>query len=455
MPIKKHHFIFGGSAFLLALTFLLLTITNTGKAAPLTTATEGSTSCNVYDEPQSSGIAWAGNAVCTSTNGSAGCFMICGKTNDAKITCASGYEPYDTGPLNDPSLGDGWACAKAGTAGTQPGNTYTFGTLATPTPIQASTPTESITPTPSITPSAQFDYSKYFQQKTPTTTTTPSTKTAPSTKTVTPSTTKPSSATPKTSTPKTSTLETAKPTTAKPTSSPKTDSPVDAQKTAEEKPAEIAPLPKKETPAKETPADEKILEHKAADTPAETFAWKDVTEKTKGHKEIVELTNLMNELKNYRLPKNKLYKPKAKTKWSFAVQIALTVAGESCGINIEKLPSAMRHQFGKKNYAPCVSKALELGLIDETAEITKSIKRGDFYKLMLDAAKLQMVTVDAEENVCPDVKPTDKFAAVVASAKHYGIAKRYKVKRESGFCMPNGPLTKTDAAVIAAKTLKL
>ncbi len=450
MTIKKHHFFLGG-AFLVALS--LLAVINIGKAAPLATVTEGTTSCNVYDEPVSSGITWAGNAVCTNTDGSAGCFMVCSKTSDAKITCASGYEPYDTGPLNDPSFGNGWACAKSGTAGTQSGTTYTFGTISTPATTPTTTPT--ITPSSPSSPSTTpFDYSKYFQQKTPA-------STAPSTKTETPSTAKPS--TPSTTTPKTSTPATTKratkPTT-KPTSSSKTDlSVADSSKidlsakiTDEEKPVKVAPLPKKEAP---DPSGETIFERKAADTPAETLEWKDVTEKTKGHKEITKLTDYMVQLKNYRIPKNKLYKPKAKTALSFAVQIAVSVAGESCGTGIEKLSPAMQRQFGKKKYAPCVSKALELGLIDETAEIKKPIKRGDFYKLMLEAAKLPLVAADQKENVCRDVKPMDEFAAIVASAKRYGIAKQYKVKNEGGFCMPTGPLTKTDAAVMAIKTLEL
>lgn len=508
MPIKKHHFLFGGLV-ILAAAFILLSITHIGKAAG--TATEGSTSCTVYDEPQSSGITWAGNAVCTSTNGSTGCFMICSKTSDAKITCASGYEPYDTGPLNDSSLGNGWACAKAGTAGTQPGTTYTFGTISTPSvsPSPAPAPTS-----PSSTPSGG---SSIPPASSPSPTPSPSPSTTPlpkcakkpdpakgeanpagipegyEAKAVTslyiwscysqPDTTQQCTAqstmrTGKAASPCIYEEESIKCSSAKatayrdgnnlrcaplqkiaaaaaPSKSPQAEpspspAPPSANPSPEKKVESPATPPAEKNSSDLTATDGKKPASEKKDSPV---IFKDVNEKTKGYEEILEISKLIRDSGNGKPPKT--FKPKSKTTWPFTLQIALSLAGEKCGTSVENLPAEWQKAYKKKKIAPCISKAVELKLIDESTPVTKPITKGDFYRIILKAADIQPVRpATAEKDFCKDVKKDDAFAGVINTAQAYGIAKQFKKNGEKGYCLLNAPLTKTDAVVNASKILK-
>lgn len=176
--------------------------------------------------------------------------------------------------------------------------------------------------------------------------------------------------------------------------------------------------------------------------PLMSALFKDVSESNSSYQAIKDIVDLMTKHGNYALPRSKKFRPRNKVRPGFAAQIAVSLAGESCGAG----------KGGANKQRTCLVKALELGLLEKSASGDKPMLRGDFYDLVLHAMKIPAVE-PADGLFCTDVDASDTYANIIATAKRYGIARRYTKKGEGGYCLPNTPLTKADAAVIASKAL--
>lgn len=191
---------------------------------------------------------------------------------------------------------------------------------------------------------------------------------------------------------------------------------------------------------------EKIISKENTDSeitlPLMSALFKDVSESNSSYQAIKDIVNLMTEQQNYAIPGNKKFRPRNKVRPGFAAQIAVSLAGESCGTG----KGAMRTKA-------CLARAYELGLLEKSASGGKHMLRGDFYDLILHALKIPAVE-STEGLLCQDVDSSHAYAEIIATAKRYGIARRYTIKGEGGYCLPDAPLTKADAAVIASKALE-
>lgn len=176
--------------------------------------------------------------------------------------------------------------------------------------------------------------------------------------------------------------------------------------------------------------------------PLMSALFKDVSESNSSYQAIKDIVDLMTKHGNYALPGSKKFRPRNKVRPGFAAQIAVSLAGESCGAG-----------KGANKQRTCLVKALGLGLLEKSASGEKPMLRGDFYDLVLHAMKIPAVE-PADGLFCADVDASDTYANIIATAKRYGIARRYTIKGEGGYCLPNAPLTKADAAVIASKALE-
>ncbi|MBI2639254.1 hypothetical protein HYW83_06755 [Candidatus Peregrinibacteria bacterium] len=176
-------------------------------------------------------------------------------------------------------------------------------------------------------------------------------------------------------------------------------------------------------------------------TPAAAL-FKDVSESSASYQAIKNIVELMDKYGNYALPESKKFRPRNKVQLGFASQIAVSLAGESCGTS-----------KGINKQKACLLKAMKLGFVENGAAGNKPITRGDFYDLVLHALKIP-AKEPADGLFCTDVDASNTYANIIATAKHYGIARRYTKKGEGGYCLPNVPLTKADAAVIASKALE-
>ncbi|GEM_PF-3777371 len=176
--------------------------------------------------------------------------------------------------------------------------------------------------------------------------------------------------------------------------------------------------------------------------PDSTSFLSDVGGSNPAYQAISDMIALMIKQGNYASPKSKKFRPKNKTRWPFAAQLALSLSGDACGIG-----------KGGTRQAACLAKAIEIGFIDRGTNTSKPLTKGEFYELMLRALKLPSVA-PAADIICMDVDMTHEFSSIIATAKYYGITKRYKFKGEGGYCLPDAPLTKAEAAIIAAKALE-
>jgi hypothetical protein len=208
-------------------------------------------------------------------------------------------------------------------------------------------------------------------------------------------------------------------------------------------PAQVPKLPLNPS---ETIIIEKIVEKKNEDTitlpltPTDTF-FRDISESDPSYQILKDFLQLAVKLGNLKIPENKIFRPKNKTRWLFALQMALAIRGESCG-------------SGRGNLrTQCMTKATELGFIDEKGFIDKTITKGDFYELILLAGKFSSVEPRAEL-LCDDVDRKHPYANIIATANYYGLVRHYASKGKTNLCFPGAPLTKVDAATLAAKAQK-
>ncbi|MBI4994698.1 hypothetical protein HZC21_03575 [Candidatus Peregrinibacteria bacterium] len=153
-------------------------------------------------------------------------------------------------------------------------------------------------------------------------------------------------------------------------------------------------------------------------------------------KEIIEKMILA---KIYELPADKLFKPNNITSDGFAARIALAVQGTKfCGKQITD--------------KTCKLAAAKAGILDLEKLPSKKITRAEFYEMLIKAGNIPLA--DAAEikpaNLCKDVKVSDKYASVIATAKTYNIADIYK----GGKCNAGKPFPRYQAASFAMRTLK-
>jgi len=208
---------------------------------------------------------------------------------------------------------------------------------------------------------------------------------------------------------------------------------------------------------KKEEAKKEIKEEKISEKPLEPVdvvlkevACADITEKTKNHAEIVELLKLMHRTGTYLPPKDQKCKPTIKTKWSMAVQMALALADENCGLDVKNMPSNTANVNQLRN--ACMTRALELGLIENKKQ--GNITKADFYELIIKGANLASVDYSKLPKISyPDIDADSPFYDTIAQAKFYELIKTYKKKGKPGYILPKQPSMLKDALHIARKAL--
>lgn len=150
---------------------------------------------------------------------------------------------------------------------------------------------------------------------------------------------------------------------------------------------------------------------------------------------ILQIIQKMIDSKNYKVNSKKTFSPKSKADATFALQVALSLAGKDCGKNI--------------NYGSCKNAALANKLITKNELKKTSVNLGEYLSLLLKAKGVPLVTDKKiiAKNLCSDIKATNKLAAVIATAKTNKIL--------TGACKTSASVLRSDATVFASKVDKL
>lgn len=198
------------------------------------------------------------------------------------------------------------------------------------------------------------------------------------------------------------------------------------------------------SPAPSTPQQPSVLQP-VTDGQAGTkgpikISFSDLIVSAKLTKKNIEAINKIAQLmaNNYNIAQSSKFSPFSVTKRQFAIQTALTIAEKTCGDQV--------------NFSSCSEAAIKAGLLEANKMPKLKITRAEYYKILLKAAGIPLIKKSAieKDDLCGDVKITDTYAQVVATAKARGIASVYKGNK----CNINQPFPRYAAAVFAERALK-
>ncbi|MEK7524313.1 MAG: hypothetical protein AAB588_04775 [Patescibacteria group bacterium] len=158
----------------------------------------------------------------------------------------------------------------------------------------------------------------------------------------------------------------------------------------------------------------------------------------KGSAAVLLIANLMKDHDTFSFGKQ--FKPNAIVNWSFALRVVVGgVIKGTCGAD--------------QRYRDCRKTAVDAGVMsdDEDDKVLARITRAEFYRLLLNAANIPIMTkvVSADIAACKDLKAKSDSAAVVATALKYKIATVYK----GGKCNADLPLSRAQAMQFAVAAL--
>jgi hypothetical protein len=161
---------------------------------------------------------------------------------------------------------------------------------------------------------------------------------------------------------------------------------------------------------------------------------------------IVPVLEEMFDAGTYEIPSNKTLDPYTTTKQFFATQIALAVAGRSCGEDI--------------TYANCAAAAMGKGddpentwpLFTKAKSAQSNVTTVAFLEMLLKAAQIPLIKANQlPKKVCSDVSSSSPYARVIATAKAYGIL----VPTSKNVCAPTKTFQKYTGLIYAARVLDI